>query len=66
MKKILAAILALGLLFTGCGSDDSTPPKKHIEAKQLEQLVGLTRGAMFMGTGQGASCHGTWTPWVRT
>ena len=40
----------MGLLFTGCGSDDSTPPKKHIEAKQLEQLVGLTKGAMFMGS----------------
>ena len=49
MKKFLAAILTLGLLFTGCGGDDSNPSKKHIEAKQLEQLIGSTQGAMFMG-----------------
>lgn len=42
MKKFLAAILTLGLLFTGCGGENPTPPtQKQVEVKKVTDL-GMT------------------------
>ncbi len=53
MKKFIAAALAAGILFTGCGSENATPPPAPEPQKQVEEKPAEEKAEKIQTWGEG-------------